>query len=92
MALQEIGSSYAHEAGYDAFMTAAAFGTMLRMFVQHSEMARLLADPAATAQEEPHLSSVQHLRGRLNVGRWAGFATSVLVDNVRAVCSAQRVA
>ena len=57
-------------------MTAAAFGTMLRMFVQHSEMARLLADPAAAAQEEPHLSSVLHLRGRLNVGRWAAFATS----------------
>ena len=69
-------------------MTAAAFGTMLRMFVQHSEMARLLADPAATAQEEPHLSSVQHLRGRLNVGRWAVSATSALLDNEEAVRSA----
>ena len=49
----------------------------------HKQMEALLL-----YQEEPRLSSAQHLRGRLDVGRWAVSATSALLDNEEAVCSA----
>lgn len=61
-------SSHAHEAGYDAYMTGAAFACLMRL---HEAAASSPGQALPSPQQQPSLNAVQHLLGRMNVGRWA---------------------
>ncbi|KAI3424112.1 hypothetical protein D9Q98_009473 [Chlorella vulgaris] len=60
--------AYAHEAGYDAYMTGAAFACLVRVY----EAAAAAASGTAAAQpaeQQPQLDAVQHLCWRMNISR-----------------------
>ena len=61
-------SSHAHEAGYDAYMTGAAFACLMRL---HEAAASKPLQPVSLPQQQPSLDAVQHLLGRMNIGRCA---------------------
>lgn len=61
-------SSHAHEAGYDAYMTGAAFACLMRL---HEAAASSPGQPLPSLQQQPSLDAVQHLLGRINIGRSA---------------------
>ncbi|KAL3134934.1 hypothetical protein ABBQ32_007896 [Trebouxia sp. C0010 RCD-2024] len=58
--------SHAHEAGYDAYMTGAAFACLMRLY---EAAASSPGQAVPSAQQQPSLDAVQHLLGRINVGR-----------------------
>lgn len=68
-------SSHAHEAGYDAYMTGAAFACLLRL---HEAAVSSPGQPVPSPQQQPSLDAVQHLLGRINVGRCAAFGCACL--------------
>ena len=61
-------SSHAHEAGYDAYMTGAAFACLMRL---HEAAASSPGQALPSPQQQPSLDAVQHLLGRMNIGRCA---------------------
>lgn len=61
-------SSHAHEAGYDAYMTGAAFACLMRL---HAAASSEPGQEVPSVQQQPSLSAVQHLLGRINIGRCA---------------------
>ncbi len=60
-------SSHAHEAGYDAYMTGAAFACLTR---QYEAAGSQPGQTQSLAQQQPNLDAVRHLMGRMNIGRW----------------------
>ena len=73
-------STHAHEAGYDAYMTGAAFACLMRLY---EAAASSPGQPVPSAQQQPSLDAVQHLLGRINVGRCpCCFPTSVLLHSL----------
>ena len=58
--------SHAHEAGYDAYMTGAAFACLIRLYEASASQPE---HSIAMGQQQPSLQAVQHLMGRLNIGR-----------------------
>ena len=60
-------SSHAHEAGYDAYMTGAAFACLVRLY---EAAGRKPGQTHSKASQQPSLEAVQHLMGRLNIGRY----------------------
>ena len=60
--------SHAHEAGYDAFMTGAAFACLLRLYEASGS-----APEHSTSMlgQQPSMAAVEHQKGRLNLGRSA---------------------
>lgn len=65
--------SHAHEAGYDAYMTGAAFACLMRLY---EAAASSPGQAVPSAQQQPSLDAVQHLLGRINVGRCAAASSS----------------
>ncbi len=61
-------SSHAHEAGYDAYMTGAAFACLVRLY---EAVGSKPGQTHSKASQQPSLEAVQHLMGRLNIGRYA---------------------
>ena len=59
-------SSHAHEAGYDAYMTGAAFACLMRL---HEAARSKPEQTVPSAEQQPSLESVQNLLGRINIGR-----------------------
>ena len=64
-------SSHAHEAGYDAYMTGAAFACLLRL---HEAAGSQPGQQVPSAQQQPSIDAVQHLLGRMHIGRSANLA------------------
>ena len=60
-------SSHAHEAGYDAYMTGAAFACLVRL---HEAAGSKPGQTHSKSSKQPSLEAVQHLMGRLNIGRY----------------------
>ena len=60
-------SSHAHEAGYDAYMTGAAFACLVRLYEAAGSKP---GQTQSKALQQPSLEAVQHLMGRLNIGRY----------------------
>jgi hypothetical protein len=62
--------SFAHEAGYDAYMTAVAFSALLRLLQLQSEAdADGSRAMAADTQQQPSLQAAHELVGQLNLVR-----------------------
>lgn len=59
-------SSHAHEAGYDAYMTGAAFACLVRLYEAAGSKP---GQTQSKSSQQPSLEAVQHLMGRLNIGR-----------------------
>ncbi|KAL4459112.1 hypothetical protein ABPG75_013977 [Micractinium tetrahymenae] len=59
--------AFAHEAGYDAYMTGAAFACLVRLFEAAEAGAAGAAAPGAAQQ--PQLDAVQQLCWRMNISR-----------------------
>ena len=58
--------SHAHEAGYDAYMTGAAFACLVRLYEASASQPE---HSLPMGQQQPSLAAVQHLVGRLHLGR-----------------------
>ena len=66
--------SHAHEAGYDAYMTGAAFACLLRLYEASG------APPSHSTpmgEQQPSMAAVEQQKGRLNLGRSAAEPASV---------------
>ena len=59
--------SHAHEAGYDAYMTGAAFACLVRLYEAAGSKP---GQTQSKSSQQPNLEAVQHLMGRLNIGRY----------------------
>lgn len=63
-------ASFAHEAGYDAYMTAVAFSALLRLLQLQSEADANGSQAMATdTQHQPSLEAAQEFVGQLNLVR-----------------------
>ncbi len=64
--------SFAHEAGYDAYMTAASFATLLRLLeLRRGDGAGFDVLGADCVAEPPSLDAAAEFLGQLNLVRWA---------------------
>lgn len=64
--------SFAHEAGYDAYMTGASFAALLRLLeLRRADGAGFDVPEAGCAAEAPSLDAAGHFLGQLNLVRWA---------------------
>lgn len=59
-------AAYAHEAGYDAYMTGAAYACLVRLF--EASAAGAAGAPAPPADQQPELGAVEERRWRMNIG------------------------
>ena len=60
--------AFAHEAGYDAYMTGAAFACLVRLY--EAAQASAAGAGAPGAEQQPSLAAVEELRWRINLSRW----------------------
>lgn len=68
----DTAGSFAHEAGYDAYMTAASFATLLRLLdLRRGDGAGFDVLGADRVAEPPSLDAAAEFLGQLNLVRWA---------------------
>lgn len=65
----EDAGSYAHEAGYDAYMTAASFAALLRLLELRPPAAGSSSASAPDMEQAPSLAVACQFVGQLNLVR-----------------------
>ncbi|EFN53567.1 hypothetical protein CHLNCDRAFT_136728 [Chlorella variabilis] len=61
--------AFAHEAGYDAYMTGAAFACLMRLYEADAAGAGVGGFLAPPAEQQPAVEAVRHLCWRMNISR-----------------------